>query len=222
MIIFINKLFLVCYCMKTGLVEQKNNFKLKPDSSIYSLIIANILILVLAIIENWSLGPLLIIYWWQSIIIGLFNFIKITRLKNFHTNHLKSRGKQLPANELTKMGMAFFFAFHYGIFHVAYLFFIAFMFLFTGESFSLLNLGFIALGVLIFFFNHLFSFLKNKDKDAEKRQSLGKVMFFPYLRIIPMHLTMVFGLLFFGRIGVIIFLILKTVADVIMHKVEHR
>ena len=105
--------------MGKKLVEQKN--KLKPDSSIYSLIIANILILVLAIIEDWSLGPLLIIYWWQSVIIGVFNFIKITRLKNFHTNHLKSRGKQLPANELTKMGMAFFFAFHYGIFHAGYL-----------------------------------------------------------------------------------------------------
>ena len=48
-------------------------------------------------------------------------------------------------------------------------------------------------------------------------------MFFPYLRILPMHLTIIVG----GAIGsagtgaLLFFLVLKTIADVIMHRIEH-
>ena len=45
-------------------------------------------------------------------------------------------------------------------------------------------------------------------------------MFYPYARIIPMHLTIVFGFNFGGAL--ILFLVLKTFADVIMHIVEHN
>ena len=48
-------------------------------------------------------------------------------------------------------------------------------------------------------------------------------MFFPYIRIIPMHLMIVAGVSVFGGStgALIIFLLLKTAADAAMHFVEH-
>ena len=48
-------------------------------------------------------------------------------------------------------------------------------------------------------------------------------MFTPYLRIVPMHLTIIFGgLMAHTNAGLLLFGVLKTVADVAMHAVEHR
>ena len=46
---------------------------------------------------------------------------------------------------------------------------------------------------------------------------------FPYARIIPMHLTILLGSYFVGGAEgtLIIFLALKTLADVLMHMIEH-
>jgi hypothetical protein len=48
-------------------------------------------------------------------------------------------------------------------------------------------------------------------------------MFFPYGRIIPMHFTIIFGGWFGAEStgALLIFLVLKTLADVIMHMAEH-
>jgi len=48
-------------------------------------------------------------------------------------------------------------------------------------------------------------------------------MFFPCARILPMRLTLIFGSFFTAwQAGLILFLGLKTVADVLMHFVERR
>jgi hypothetical protein len=51
-------------------------------------------------------------------------------------------------------------------------------------------------------------------------------MFFPFIRIFPMHLTIIFGatvmmLSDFGVIVLILFSLLKTVADLTIHLIEH-
>ena len=46
-------------------------------------------------------------------------------------------------------------------------------------------------------------------------------MFHPYIRIIPMHITIVAGSIFASAM-LPFFLILKTFSDVLMHIVEHR
>jgi hypothetical protein len=48
-------------------------------------------------------------------------------------------------------------------------------------------------------------------------------MFLPYVRILPMHLTIVFGgLLFGGTLALLLFGVLKTAADAAMHSLEHH
>ena len=78
---------------------------------------------------------------------------------------------------------------------------------------------YILFAALIFFLNHCFSYIYNKPRDTEL-QNISKLMFYPYLRIIPMHLTIIIGVFTSG--GLLIFLILKMMADGIMHVFEHR
>ena len=78
----------------------------------------------------------------------------------------------------------------------------------------------------------LFSINKNLEvflyfKNKPQKRNIGELMFFPYARIIPMHLTIIFGGIFlFSGIAstfvLILFLGLKTVADLVMHFIEHK
>lgn len=196
------------------------------DRSTLFLLFVNSIMIFFAIYENWSLLTIMFIYWCQSVIIGVFTFFKILNLKNFSTEGMRfSNIPALPTTG-TKIGMAFFFLFHYGFFHFVYFFFlIANPFFNTSSPTSFTGLT-ILIVVVVFFVNHLFSFLYNREKDSKKKQNIGKVMMFPYIRIVPMHLTIIFGSFFImagsPQMGLILFLILKTIADVAMHIVEHR
>ena len=60
------------------------------------------------------------IYWFQSIIIGFFNFLELLTAKNTIGN-ITTVNKS--PKELSKGCSAFFFLFHYGIFHLVYFIF---------------------------------------------------------------------------------------------------
>jgi hypothetical protein len=200
---------------------QKNKIKpinlsqlFKLDSPLFFLLLSNIVTICFAVYENWSLMTVLWIYWFQSVFIGLFNFIKIMNLRNFTTDNFEINHRPVEPTNATKRFTAFFFLFHYGFFHFVYM-----IFLLENDN---VPFGLILIPCIFFFVNHLFSFAKNFENDANKKQNIGTAMFFPYARIIPMHLIIVFGLAFTGSISaLLIFLILKTIADLIMHQIEH-
>jgi hypothetical protein len=74
---------------------------------------------------------------------------------------------------------------------------------------------------VIFFMNHLFSFLLNRENDRQKMANLGTMMFAPYLRIFPMHLIIIFGSQLPYRIALTVFLFIKTLVDLAGHSTEH-
>lgn len=190
----------------------------KPaGSSALSLVIANLITIALAIHEGWLLQEIMLIYWAQSVIIGIFSVRRMLDLKQFSTENFKSNGVRPPENEATKRSTAAFFAFHYGFFHAGYL-----VFLLADKGFQGSWLVF-WICVLVFYLNHNYSYVHNGELDQSRKPNIGAIMFFPYLRVIPMHLTIVVG----GTIApastwaLLLFLGLKTFADVAMHKVEH-
>ncbi len=190
------------------------------DFSLWALLFFNLITIYYAVTENWSLSEIMLIYWFQSITIGFFNIIRILQLKKFSTEGFKINGRQPDPTPATKVTVALFFLLHYGIFHLGYLVFIMSGTQGGAEAGNLNNLqwGSIAFGGLIFFINHLVSFYFNRVKDT-KILNIGSLMFYPYARIIPMHLTVVLGAAFGNAL--VGFLLLKTLADVIMHRVEH-
>ncbi|OGC11242.1 hypothetical protein A3K48_01800 [candidate division WOR-1 bacterium RIFOXYA12_FULL_52_29] len=185
--------------------NEKAFFIDRTDPSAWSLVFANLLTIAMALKFNWSLMELMWIYWAQSVIIGVINFIKLIKF---------------PA-------IALFFLVHYGIFHLVYLVFLA-AFTFGGESpinnGSPIQWSWVWLTAGVFLINHSFSYFYNREKDLA-RQNPDALFMFPYARIIPMHLTLIFGGLMEAvgpfNFPIIFFLSLKTIADLVMHKKEH-
>jgi|GEM_PF-173598 len=178
-------------------VNRKNAL---GDRSLWFLLLANGITILLAIAQNWDLSTLLWIYWSQSVTIGVFNFIRMLEL-----------GEPKPA---------LFFLLHYGFFHLGYLVFLAAggWGEAEGNGSSTAETMYILPAALLFLANHLYSYIHNRRKDST-RQNVAALMFYPYARIIPMHLTIVLGA---GSGGdLLFFLVLKACADAVMHVIEH-
>ena len=186
------------------------------DSSAISLLFSNIIIIVLSIVQGWEITTVLWTYWTQSVIIGFFNFLRILSLKNFSTDNFTINNQLALPTHQTKVFTAFFFTFHYGFFHFIYAIFL-FQFFNSGPP---LDLNYLFLGGLIFFLNHFFSYRHNKIIDEQKTQNIGQMMFAPYARIVPMHLIITLGA-FIGQSTLLIFLLLKTTVDIVMHTTKH-
>jgi len=188
----------------------------QSKSSIRSLIFVNLTVIVFAVLQDWSMSTILWSYWMQSVIIGLFQYKKIMDLKKFSTEGMKQDGVQIENTQKEKRKMAHFFLFHYGAFHAAYL-------LFLNEIDGILDWTAIAIAAGLFFANHFHSYIENRSVDSSRNiPHLGTMVAIPYLRIMPMHLLIAFAA---GQVTttfwLIVFLLMKTVADVVMHKIEH-
>ncbi len=195
----------------------------QKDLSSWSLLAANLVALILALVLDWRLADLLLVYWFQSIVIGGSYVSRILNLEKFSTKNFKINKRSVEPTPETKRQVAGFFCIHFGFFHLGYL-----VFIFAGaNAFAdahgpVLNFG-LFFGCLAFLINHSYSYFYFRDKDREGEPNIGTMMFTPYLRIIPMHLTIIFGgMLGVEGLGLIIFMALKTASDILMHWVEHK
>ncbi|HLB01429.1 MAG TPA: DUF6498-containing protein [Bacteroidota bacterium] len=193
---------------------------LRFERSSFYLVLSNLVTMVVAVVDGWSLSEVMWIYWAQSLVIGFSNWRRMLRLRQFSTSGFTFNDGPVPETRAGKRLVAAFFAFHYGFFHLIY-----FFFLFAGEAPPRgLNLIGVIVCVAIFIVNHQYSYRHNLEVDFARRPNIGTMMFFPYARILPMHITIIAG----GSLGgqstgtLLIFLGLKTLADLIMHMVEHR
>ncbi len=145
------------------------------------------------------------------------------QLDDQHFNHAYQTLSSItsPLNRFIKIYQACFFLLHYGFFHFGYFFFLS-SGLLTHQSIAPTNImvdyKYIIFASLIFFINHLFSFFYHRDQDSNQ-QSTSQLMAYPYLRIIPMHLAIIFGAIYHQ--GLLIFLVLKTIIDIYSHFLEH-
>lgn len=202
-----------------------------------SLIFANLVTIVLAILGNWDLATVMFIYWAQSVIIGIFSVISLlgadtTALQADLQKPIEERGGTETISPLFvwfyKCLLAGFFTLHYGLFHWGYYSFIVESGLFGPVNFSDPFLG---LSCGIFFANHLYSYLTyRRDGPKGSGYIIGQFIT-PYRRIIPMHLTIIFGSIVLFVLGVagirstlpvlILFLLLKTYSDITAHLMKH-
>ena len=189
------------------------------EQSALFLVLANFFTIAIALWERWDLSQLMWIYWGQSVVIGFFNWRRICCLKQFSTDGFSINDVPAKPTKETQQQTATFFVLHYGFFHFGY-----FIFLFTMWS-DLARpevFGIIAC-IVVFAANHRFSFRHNLKADLARKPNIGTIMFFPYARIIPMHLTIIFGSIApQSTKTLVLFLGLKTLADLVMHLVEHR
>ena len=76
------------------------------------------------------------------------------------------------------------------------------------------------MSVAAFAVAHGYSLWWNAGRDfRDHKPNLGAIMFYPYLRILPMHLTIILGSAV-SSAALPLFIALKTAADCGMHLVE--
>ena len=111
--------------------------------------------------------------------------------------------------------LALFFMVHYGIFHVVYAIFLMVQQGIDVNGSVLLTViaGFLVEGII--------SFRQRKQMEKYISLNIGVMFFLPYLRIIPMHL-MILGPVFLGWEASTIFLVLKTIADILSYFLYRR
>ncbi len=201
-------------------IRQYNcvNMKTSPFRNVFSdkefwLILAfNLVLLYTYFIGETSASLIVLMYFIQSVFIGVQYFVRMLIL-----GHRKNptTGKRLGYK------LAFFFMFHYGFFHVVYVvFLISILSKLSGD----IDFGLLRWFVLALLGNTILSTVSDVKRDKEGMRVPLLIMFQPYLRIVPMHLLILFGFSRGNDIeGVfLLFIGLKTLADVLLHVIVNQ
>lgn len=215
----------------------------RPSSIV--LILANLAPLVGVLYFDWSVLDILLLYWTESVIIGLVN---VLRMANSQSDNILSglplqlANGQVPAElqkSLPRINIAAFkfflipfFVVHYGGFCYGHL--MAVIGLFSGSGLS----GGISTTLAQFWqpefwfavaaiaASHLFSFASNFIGRGEyKNIGMFQLMHRPYGRIVAMHIAIVFGAGLVMWLGtpvpiLLILIVAKIVLDIRLHESE--
>lgn len=187
--------------------------------SAVTLVIANIVPLVGVVALGWNLLEVVLVFWAESAVIGLFNIARMIRIDPV---------KGAP--------LSLFFAVHYGIFMLVHAGFIVTLFapvpngqLFQTPSVHLVlkSLAPATVAIVAMFVSHGVSFVTNFLRQHEyERTTVDEQMFAPYKRIVVMHLTILGGgwlVTFIGApvVALVFLVVLKTAVDLVAHHREH-
>ena len=151
------------------------------------------------------------LYWSQSVLMGIFNFFDMLTLKIMKPESITVNEKPIKSPTVVKGFSAVFFAFHYGFFHLVY-----FVFLASMKKSGPIQWDFLKYFFFAFLVGQIINFIQHKIQQRKQQANLGTMFFTPYLRILPMHLTILLPN-FIPVSGMGIFLILKSLADVGMY-----
>ena len=175
------------------------------------------------------------VFYFQNIFIGIQYFIRMMASKELSKEDVFQNGKPMVVTPKEKRSTAFFFALHYGAFHFAYF---IFLIVITGQmrqyclDCTYFNMYF-KTSMLFFAANTILSLISQIKQDREEKPALSSMMFTPYLRIIPMHLFLIFGLwqqirsgnTNFGVLNIdafTLFLVLKTISDALFYIITNK
>ena len=216
-----------------GKTKVSHLYWLKPKPaelltpSVMLLIIANLVPLYGVFFSHWRVFPILILFWMENVVIGVFNVFKML---------LASPTK--PSSWLTKILIVPFFCFHYGIFTLVHgIFIFAFFggYLVSDTNLSAKDFVFQAIGnlqigwaLLALFLSHALSFAINYiGKGEYKQANVDTLASQPYLRVFIMQVTIIAGGFLATSFGspafaLVVLIFLKTFIDIQAHLREHK
>lgn len=162
-----------------------------------------------------DLGEIMLLYWAESAIIGVFSIVKMA-----------------IAARWGALALVPFFCIHAGMFMGAHLLFLNVLFLsgdgglnpFSGLFSSLASL---AIPLAILAASHAISFIVHTLRGGERSKNPAAAMGSFYGRIVVMHVTIIFGGFLSVLLGspgwaVLLLVILKTGADAFSHLLQHK
>ena len=194
--------------------------------AVVALIVANLIPLIGVLFFGWSVWNILIVYWLENGVVGVFNVLKMATATGTGP---PPPGQAIPDSR--KLTLIPAFVVHYGIFWVVHgIFVFTLPFLFTGEpgSASGINPGAILLAGIALAISHGVSFWWNYLHGGEyRRTSPSQLMLAPYGRLLALHMTIILGAIAIGTTGaqsaaVAILVTIKLAIDLWLHLSEHR
>jgi len=214
--------------------------------AIAALIVANLIPLVGVLWFGWDVWGILIIYWLENGIVGLFNVLKMRRAagsddsSSMAAADTRRRFSTITVNGRTPSGsdkavLIPFFVMHYGMFWVVHGIFVMLLPLFAftgadgspdfGTTLDPMAILFVLIGLFI---SHGLSYRLNYIGRGEYlRTSAARQMFAPYGRLVILHVTIIFGAILIGMTGapaaaIVVLVLLKIALDLGLHLAEHR
>ena len=193
--------------------------------SLVLLVAANLLPLVGVLAWDWDVFALLLLFWCENVIIGLFG---IARMVVSASSETTFEGLFLPV----------FFLVHYGGFMFGHFMVLLFMYANSSpESIEIAgpadyyrivieNLSWVALIAL--FISHGWSFVENFMGNREyDRITPGQAMALPYRRMMITHVALIVGgflLIETGQPlgGLVLLILMKIALDLVFHRREHK
>ena len=203
--------------------------------AVVALVVANAIPLVGVLFFGWSVWTILIVYWLENGIVGVFNVLKMTRAQGTDDGSAGSWTLNgTPAANVAKGGLISFFVMHYGLFWAVHGIFVLTLPLFAGLSPTGSDIGpapdfwTILFAVAALFISHGVSYLFNFIGSGEyQRTSPVAQMFAPYGRLVVLHVTIILGAITISATGapvaaIVVLVVLKTALDLALHLREHR
>jgi hypothetical protein len=199
----------------------------KPEDwlrpSVLALVAANLVPLAGVFLFDWEVFPLLLLFWFENVIIGFFNALKMLFAN--------------PDQELqwaVKLFIVPFFCFHYGMFTFVHGIFVVALFGGgTKRGFPGMETFFnemleqkLLWAVLGLFVSHGISFAHNFLIGGEfRRAGVQALMIQPYGRIVVLHVTILLGgflmmALKSPTLGLVLLVVLKILLDLRAHLAE--
>jgi hypothetical protein len=196
--------------------------------SALALILANLIPLGGVLFAQWEVFPIMLLFWLENLIVGVFTALKILTCQPGHTGE---KVFTLP-----------FFVVHYGMFCSGHGIFVFSLFAPKEESmrgiggllpdpatiFHVVQQQGLWIAVVALFASHGFSFVVNFLGRGEYRTAkVDKVMMAPYARIIVLHVVIILGgfavmAMEAPLFALLLLVILKIIMDVHAHIREHR
>jgi hypothetical protein len=189
------------------------------------LVAANLLPLVGVLFWDWDVFFILLLFWFENVIIGLFGIARIV---------VSSRSE----NTFEGLFLPVFFLIHYGGFMFGH--FMVLLFLYSNSlaegggaaapsDYYLIVLGnFSWIALLALFVSHGWSFVENFMGNREhERISPVQAMALPYRRMMITHVALIAGGFFVIESGqplggLILLILFKIALDVTFHRREHK
>ncbi|MGD0993011.1 MAG: DUF6498-containing protein [Gemmatimonadales bacterium] len=188
------------------------------------LLAANLVPLVGVVAFHWTVLSVLLLYWFENVVIGAFNVLKMAF----------ADPKSL-ASDAIKLFLIPFFIIHYGMFAFVHGMFILAFFGHMTRGFpgpatfwAALHDAGVGWGVVAIVVSHGFSFVHNYWMSGEYRNASPQVLMTqPYARVVVLHVAILiggFGAVALGSpmVALVVLVALKTAIDLRAHLAERR
>jgi hypothetical protein len=166
--------------------------------AVIALLVANAIPLVGVLFFGWNVWTILIVYWLENGIVGVFNVLRMLKAEgpgDADTGRMTMNGRPIDAG--AKASLIPFFVLHYGIFWTVHGIFVLILPVFgatapDGGPGADMTSGFdpatIALAVIALTISHGVSYYVNFLRGGEyRRVSAAGQMFAPYGRLVVLH-----------------------------------